>query len=160
MSEPVEIHLPIESSEVASVELLHHATGLPKQRIKRAMTQGAVWLTRGRNTQRLRRAKRPLREGDELHLYYDADILAEVPAEPTLIADVGTYSVWQKPYGLRSQGSKWGRSLHRRAVGRTAPQTRATGLYGSSARQGGKRSHPGGAFQDDGGGAVRVISSA
>ena len=108
MSEPVEIHLPIESSDVASVELLHQATGLPKQRIKRAMTLGAVWLTRGRKTQRLRRAKRPLREGDELHLYYDADILAEVPAEPTLIADVGTYSVWQKPYGLRSQGSKWG----------------------------------------------------
>lgn len=108
MSDPIEIHLPIESPEVSSIDLLHHATGLPKQRIKRAMTQGAVWLTRGRKTQRLRRAKRQLREGDELHLYYDADILAEVPAEPTLIADVGAYSVWQKPYGLRSQGSKWG----------------------------------------------------
>lgn len=72
------------------------------------MTQGAVWLTRGRKTQRLRRAKRQLREGDELHLYYNADILAEVPAEPTLVADVGAYTVWQKPYGLRSQGSKWG----------------------------------------------------
>jgi len=60
------------------------------------MTEGAVWLTRGRNTQRLRRAKRALRVGDEVHLY------------PTLIADVGAYSVWNKPYGLRSQGSKWG----------------------------------------------------
>jgi len=73
-----------------------------------AMTQGAVWLSRGRNTQRLRRAKRLLQVGDELHLYYDAKILADVPAEPRLIADVGTYSVWHKPYGLRSQGSKWG----------------------------------------------------
>jgi tRNA pseudouridine32 synthase/23S rRNA pseudouridine746 synthase len=56
----------------------------------------------------LRRAKRQLRAGDEVHLYYDADILAEIPAEPTLVADVGAYSVWNKPYGLRSQGSKWG----------------------------------------------------
>ena len=65
-------------------------------------------MTRGRNTRRLRRAKRALRAGDEVHLYYDASILAEIPPEPTLIADVGGYSVWQKPYGLRSQGSKWG----------------------------------------------------
>lgn len=72
------------------------------------MTKGAVWLTRGKNTQRLRRAKRKLRAGDELHLYYDPDVLAEIPAEPKLVADVGGYSVWNKPYGLRSQGSKWG----------------------------------------------------
>jgi tRNA pseudouridine32 synthase/23S rRNA pseudouridine746 synthase len=25
-----------------------------------------------------------------------------------LVADLGEYSVWNKPYGLRSQGSKWG----------------------------------------------------
>ena len=72
------------------------------------MNQGAVWLTRGRKTQRLRRAKRALHEGDELHLYYDDAILAERPAEPTLVADRGDYSVWNKPYGLRSQGSRWG----------------------------------------------------
>lgn len=72
------------------------------------MTKGAVWLTRGRNTRRLRRAARELRTGDEVHLYYDAKVLAETPAEPALIADVGAYSVWQKPFGLRSQGSKWG----------------------------------------------------
>ena len=72
------------------------------------MTKGAVWLTRGKNTQRLRRAKRKLRAGDEVHLYYDPAVLAEIPAEPNLVADVGGYSVWNKPYGLRSQGSKWG----------------------------------------------------
>lgn len=111
MSEPtdhLETHVQIESPQDGPVDLLQQATGLSKQRIKLAMTQGAVWVTRGRNTQRLRRAKRALRPGDELHLYYDANILAEIPAEPTLIADVGAYSVWRKPYGLRSQGSKWG----------------------------------------------------
>jgi tRNA pseudouridine32 synthase/23S rRNA pseudouridine746 synthase len=98
----------IESPEDASVDLLQQATGLSKQRIKLAMTQGAVWITRGKNTQRLRRAKRALRVGDEVHLYYDAEILAEIPPEPILVADVGGYSVWNKPFGLRSQGSKWG----------------------------------------------------
>jgi len=111
MSEPInhiEKHVLLDSPEDGAVELLQRATGLSKQRIKRAMSQGAVWLTRGRDTRRLRRAKRTLRTGDELHLYYDAKILAEVPVEPTLIADIGAYSVWCKPYGLRSQGSKWG----------------------------------------------------
>ncbi len=104
----IESHVVVESSPSNAVELLQDATGLSKQRIKLAMTQGAVWLTRGRKTQRLRRAKRSLRDGDEVHLYYDEDILAERPAEPSLVADVGEYSVWNKPYGLRSQGSKWG----------------------------------------------------
>lgn len=111
MSKPIdhiESHVVIESTGDNPVDPLQQVTGLSRQRIKFAMTQGAVWLTRGSNTQRLRRAKRTLRAGDEVHLYYDAKILAEVPAEPTLIADVGGYSVWCKPYGLRSQGSKWG----------------------------------------------------
>jgi len=111
MSKPddhFEAHVSVESSEYSAVDLLQSATGLSKQCIKQAMTRGAVWLTRGRKTRRLRRAKRVLRVGDEVHLYYDADILAETPTEPTLIADVGGYSVWCKPCGLRSQGSKWG----------------------------------------------------
>jgi len=104
----IEAHVLIESPADSSVELLERASGLSRQRVKLAMTQGAVWITRGRNTQRLRRVKRALRAGDEIHLYYDAKILAEVPPEPTLIADVGGYSVWSKPRGMRSQGSKWG----------------------------------------------------
>ena len=104
----IESHVTVELPDQNAVDLLQQATGLSKQRIKMAMAQGAVWVTRGSNTQRLRRAKRALRVGDEVHLYYDAEILAEIPAEPTLIADVGGYSVWNKPYGLRSQGSKWG----------------------------------------------------
>lgn len=104
----IETHLTIESGEDSPLDLLQQSTGLSKQRLKTAMTKGAVWVTRGRNTRRLRRASRTLREGDEVHLYYDATILAEQPPEPSLIADVGSYSVWNKPFGLRSQGSKWG----------------------------------------------------
>ena len=108
MPDRIESHITVESPGASPVDLLHEASGLSKQRVKFAMAQGAVWLTRGRNTRRLRRATRNLRAGDELHLYYDAAILAEVPPAPELVADVGDYSVWAKPYGLRSQGSRWG----------------------------------------------------
>lgn len=104
----IEVHQAIETADILPVDLLHQVTKLPKQRIKIAMQKGAVWITRGADTQRLRRAKRRLRSGDEIHLYYDTEVLDEHPAEPELIADAGDYSVWNKPFGLRSQGSKWG----------------------------------------------------
>ena len=104
----IESHVKITADGENAVDALHRETDLPKQRIKHAMTQGAVWITQGRNTQRIRRAKRELSSGDELHLYYDDEILAEDPTPPKLVADVGGYSVWDKPPGLRSQGSKWG----------------------------------------------------
>ena len=104
----IEAHLPVASAADNPLDLLHDATGLAKQRIKLAMAQGAVWISRDRHTQRLRRAKRALRAGDELHLYYDEKILAEIPPPPRLVEDVGAYSVWDKPCGLRSQGSRWG----------------------------------------------------
>ena len=103
-----EAHVAVESTDDLPVDLLHKETGLSKQQVKAAMTKGAVWYTRGRKTQRLRRAKRALRRGDELHIYYDAHVLSTVPAQPELLADVGAYSVWNKPCGLLSQGSKWG----------------------------------------------------
>jgi tRNA pseudouridine32 synthase/23S rRNA pseudouridine746 synthase len=72
------------------------------------MTKGAVWHSRGRRTRRLRRHTAPLHPGDWLHLYFDPAVLTQTAPKPTLIADEGEYSVWHKPYGLRSQGSKWG----------------------------------------------------
>ena len=104
----IEKHLLVETPDKNAVDLLHQASELSRGQIKAAMTKGAVWVTRGKNTQRLRRAKRKLRAGDEIHFYFDPAVLAETPAEPELVADVGGYSVWNKPYGLRSQGSKWG----------------------------------------------------
>lgn len=104
----IEAHITVESAEFLPVELLHGETGLSKQQIKAAMTKGAVWFSHGRKTQRLRRAKRALRKGDVIHLYYDAHVLAAIPSAPSLLADVGAYSVWNKPRGLLSQGSKWG----------------------------------------------------
>lgn len=104
----LELHLDVENDAQQAITLLSERAGLSRQRIKHAMTCGAVWLTRGKRTDRLRRNKRQLRIGDVLHLYYDARILAEHPAPAELICDAGDYSVWYKPGGMRAQGSRWG----------------------------------------------------
>lgn len=102
-----EKHLTIDKSEGTAVEKLAKATGLSKQRIKQAMQKGAVWITRGSKTKRLRRATKSLQAGETLHIYYDEHVLGQIPSTPDLIADEGAYSIWYKPYGMLSQGSKW-----------------------------------------------------
>jgi tRNA pseudouridine32 synthase/23S rRNA pseudouridine746 synthase len=72
------------------------------------MHKGAVWLTRKRHTQRIRRADKALQPKDRLHLYYDPKVLAIKPAAARMIADEGGFSIWHKPFGMLSQGSKWG----------------------------------------------------
>jgi len=115
MPEPKEFHLPITASEITAIDCLAQASGLSKQRLKQIMQKGCVWLeqhsARGEEKQfiqRLRRAKRVLKIGETLHFYYDEAVLQEKPAEATLVSDEGAYSIWHKPAGMRSQGSKWG----------------------------------------------------
>ncbi|QDO84988.1 RNA pseudouridine synthase [Shewanella psychropiezotolerans] len=104
----LESHLTINNLELNAASLLAAETKLSKQQIKQAMNKGAVWLTRGKQTQRLRRAKRTLKLGDELHLYYNPQVLAHSVDAAELIFDGGQYSIWYKPYGMLCQGSKWG----------------------------------------------------
>jgi tRNA pseudouridine32 synthase/23S rRNA pseudouridine746 synthase len=103
-----EIHIPVDEESKTAVELLSLATELSKQKIKQVMQNGAVWLTHDDHTSRLRRVKRKLEKGDELHLYYDEAVQSALPETPELIADEGDYSVFFKPQGMLSQGSKWG----------------------------------------------------
>lgn len=104
---PLEVHIDITDRETTAVELLATKTTISKSHLKQAMLKGAVWITRGKKTQRVRRAKKTFLPGDTLHLYYDEKVLAQEPLAPELIADEGAYSVWYKPYGMLSQGSKW-----------------------------------------------------
>jgi len=80
---------------------------LSKAQLKQAISKGALWLTRGKHTQRLRRLKRAMQQGDELHFYYNEAVLASEVAAAILISDEVDYSVWYKPFGMLSQGSKW-----------------------------------------------------
>ncbi len=52
-------------------------------------------------------------------MYYNAHIQQQMPPPAQLIADEGDYSVWFKPSGMYSQGSKWGDHC---TVGRWAEQ--------------------------------------
>ena len=103
-----EIHTGVSKPEQAALGLLAENAQLSKQKLKSAMSKGAAWLESSIGIHRLRRAKKILNPGDILHLYYDQAIQHSIPAAAELIADEGEYSIWNKPYGMYSQGSKWG----------------------------------------------------
>lgn len=107
MDEPQEFHLSI-TTPVPLIDALASASGYSKQAIKGFMHKGALWLSRGKHTRRLRHAKTQLNSGDELHLYINHAVLEAVVPAAQLLADEGAYSIWYKPYGMLSQGSKWG----------------------------------------------------
>ncbi|MFT5758535.1 MAG: tRNA pseudouridine32 synthase/23S rRNA pseudouridine746 synthase [Alteromonadaceae bacterium] len=102
-----ELHLEIKVNNSTVITELSQHCSLSNTQLKQAIGQGALWLTRGKGTQRLRRIKKTLALGDELHFYYDEQVLSQQPNEAILIADHIDYSVWYKPYGMLSQGSKW-----------------------------------------------------
>ncbi|OUS26959.1 hypothetical protein A9Q99_17255 [Gammaproteobacteria bacterium 45_16_T64] len=110
-----ELHLPVSEPTLAIALLSDHCV-LSKQQLKLAMQKGAVWVTpagaesgaKSQRTQRVRRAKKMLKVGEEIHLYFDREILDSVALPCELIADFGGYSVWHKPNGTYSQGTKWG----------------------------------------------------
>jgi tRNA pseudouridine32 synthase/23S rRNA pseudouridine746 synthase len=100
----------VEPNDPATAcDFLAACTSLSKSRIKDAMTKGAVWLKRQKGKQqRLRRATADLKPGDRLSIYYDGALLSIVPPRAELISDQKRYSVWFKPAGLMSQGTKFG----------------------------------------------------
>lgn len=111
--EQKEFHLDVTEEDVtnggvSATDLLANASGLSRQKVKQAMQKGAVWLTDNKGTRRLRRQSKILFAGSSLHFYFDLDILNTQVDDAILIADEKTYSVWYKPAGMFSQGSKWG----------------------------------------------------
>ena len=108
-----EKHILSESDGQILINCLSENTELGRQQLKRLMQNGAVWLettyTNGSSgIERIRRAKKTLKQGDQVHIYYNEKIQAEKPPVAELIADEGDYSIWNKPAGMYSQGSKWG----------------------------------------------------
>ncbi len=113
-----ELHIDITGAVLAAkLSLIHlleqqiqqtpNAPTLSKAELKSAIDKGALWLTRRKRTNRLRRLKTSLQLHDQVHFYYNAEVLAQPTPEAKLIADFHDYSVWFKPYGMLSQGSKW-----------------------------------------------------
>lgn len=98
---------PEESNLIAST-ILSTLSGLPKQRIKDAMSKGAVSLKRGKQTKRIRKNNTTVKPGDILQLHYDDSLLALRPPVIDCLEDRTSYSVWFKPAGIMSQGNQFG----------------------------------------------------
>jgi tRNA pseudouridine32 synthase/23S rRNA pseudouridine746 synthase len=101
-----ELHLTVTTPTTA-IALLSSQCQLSINALKQAVVKGALWLEKGHYTKRFRRLKKSLQVGDILHFYYDENILNQQVNAAKLIADEGCYSLWYKPYGMLSQGSKW-----------------------------------------------------
>jgi len=102
-----QIDITVDSAQTA-VDALAQASDLPKQRVKDAMSKGACWWTQKGKKVRLRKAKRELKPGARIELFYDDQVLSKIPEPPKLVQAFRSYSVWLKPRGLLSQGSQWG----------------------------------------------------
>lgn len=98
----------VVSTKIYATDFLAQETGLSKSKIKTTMNRGAVWLKSGSRVKRLRRAKAKLVPGDLVSIYYSEKVIATVPAEPLLVDDQSVFSVWEKPVGLMSGGSRFG----------------------------------------------------
>ena len=93
----------------AVCDFLASHSGLSKSRVKDAMSKGAVWLKKKKGTpHRIRRATTAINAGDILSINYDARLLALAPPRPDCISDQERYSVWHKPAGLMTQGTRFG----------------------------------------------------
>lgn len=107
-----EFHISVSSDGKTALDLLAAESGLSRQKIKQAMQKGCVWLEQGDQQdkqfiQRLRRAKKVLKPNMVLHCYYDENVMGIEPPIAELVSDEGDYSIWNKPCGMFSQGSKW-----------------------------------------------------
>ncbi|QOL27351.1 RluA family pseudouridine synthase [Thalassotalea sp. LPB0316] len=105
--EKFELHLAIDHVNSHALDLLKAHSQLSVSQIKSAVAKGALWLEKGKSTKRFRRVKKPLDIGDTLHFYYDESVLNQTVLPATLLADYRDYSIWYKPCGMLSQGSKW-----------------------------------------------------
>ncbi len=111
-TDPFTLDIAISSANTTAIECLSQHCDLSKQRLKEAMSKGAVWLQKSpeqyRSAKPVRRANKVLPKGGKLYLYYDAKVLSQIPNHPTLIYENEHYGIWNKPYGMLSHGSKWG----------------------------------------------------
>lgn len=108
MQTKFEKHILLKQQEQTVLDCLKENTDLSKRQLKSAMQNGAVWLETAHGINRVRRVKKIAKQGEIIHFYYNAQIQNNPSPVPELIADEGDYSIWNKPTGMYSQGSKWG----------------------------------------------------
>ncbi len=103
-------HYAIQGDDHSTaLQLLQQASCLSVQELKQAAQNGSVWIKRNAKAkpERLRRLKKALGKQQSIDFYYNPEVLQQTVSEPQLIEDKQDYSVWLKPRGMLSQGSKW-----------------------------------------------------
>jgi tRNA pseudouridine32 synthase / 23S rRNA pseudouridine746 synthase len=107
---PKRFELTIGNDDLSTAcEVLAARTGLSKSKVKQAMVKGAVWLQKsGAKPRRVRRATMPVRAGERWIFYYDPAVLELDPPPASCLLDYGHYSIWFKPAGLMTQGTRFG----------------------------------------------------
>lgn len=114
MIESIEIHLQTKQS--CSIETLcKQQDKLAFKHIKQCIDNGAVWLTKNAHTKRIFDPEAIIDAGQSIHIYCNEYTLKPAPFKATLVQDFDNFSVWYKPAGMLSQGSKFGShwSIHR-----------------------------------------------
>jgi len=93
----------------SALSQLQAATELAEHQLMDAAIKGAVWRKKhkGHKLQRIRDIDADTALSDQLFLNYDANVLNSVALQPLLVSDEVNYSIWNKPAGMLSQGSKW-----------------------------------------------------
>jgi tRNA pseudouridine32 synthase/23S rRNA pseudouridine746 synthase len=104
----IELHRPVLYKQQLAIELLAHYTELSQTELELCFDNGAVWLQAAGKPHRIYDPATLLKKGQQIHLYCNQSTLSSCPFVATLIADFDSFSVWNKPSGMLSQGSKWG----------------------------------------------------
>ncbi len=89
-------------------DFLSLKTGLSKALVKKVMTNGGAWQISGKRKNRLRKAKKDIKVGDQMEFYYDSKLPEIDTSEIKCLFETRSYGVWFKPANVLSQGTKFG----------------------------------------------------
>jgi len=104
----LELHKQVVYHNQSALDLLDRHAELSRQQLQQCFENGAVWLESKGKPQRLLDPEFKLTPGQKIHLYCNEGTLTACPFTPHLVADYEVFSIWNKPSGMLSQGSKWG----------------------------------------------------
>ncbi len=107
MSLRLELHVQASEEDCPARSLLAHPELSPGQ-IETCFQHGAVWLQTRHKPRRIYDPQARINRGQQLHLYCNQSTLTPCPYQAELVQDFDSFSIWDKPAGMLSQGSKWG----------------------------------------------------
>ncbi|MDJ0832850.1 MAG: RNA pseudouridine synthase [Gammaproteobacteria bacterium] len=107
MSLKLELHVQATQDQQPARAWFNHPE-LSGQQIDSCFSHGAVWLQADHKPIRIYDPNAAVNQGHWLHLYCNQSTLTPCPYQAELVEDFGSFSIWDKPAGMLSQGSKWG----------------------------------------------------